>query len=67
MRNDLFNVNGVINTKLKEDIEKLRNEISEEKKKEKPDIHRIYRLEEQKLIQGLFNGDYNYSRFRSPW
>lgn len=55
--------------KYREDIEKLNEKISEEKKKENADFHRIMKLEEQKLMQQLFSNDINgaYSRFSSPW
>jgi len=55
---------------LKSNVEKLDKEIDEQLHSEKPDIHRVYRLEEEKLIQGMFNQALlggSYARYRSPW
>ena len=56
--------NSIINTKLKRDIEA----ISEKIKKE-DDKYKIAKLEEQKLIQGMFSNElgYSYGKYRSPW
>jgi len=56
--------NSIINTKLKRDIEA----ISEKIKKE-DDKYKIAKLEEQKLIQGMFSNElgHSYGKYRSPW
>jgi hypothetical protein len=61
--------NNLANAKVMEDIEKLSDEIAEEKKKPNADRHKILRLEEQKLIQGLFSNELgsSYGKYRSPW
>lgn len=61
--------NQLANAKVMEDIEKLCDKIDEEKKKFDADKHKILRLEEQKLIQGLFSNELgsSYGKYRSPW
>lgn len=61
--------NQLANAKVMEDIEKLCDKIDEEKKKPDADKHKILRLEEQKLIQGLFSNELgsSYGKYRSPW
>ena len=61
--------NQLANAKVMEDIEKICDKIDEEKKKPDADIHKILRLEEQKLIQGLFSNELgsSYGKYRSPW
>lgn len=61
--------NQLANAKVQEDIKKLNEKIDEERKKTDADAHKIMRMEEQKLIQGLFSNDLgsSYSKFRSPW
>ena len=61
--------NQLANAKVQEDIKKLNEKIDEERKKPDADAHKIMRMEEQKLIQGLFSNDLgsSYSKFRSPW
>jgi hypothetical protein len=61
--------NQLANVKVQEDIKKLSEEIAEEKKSENVDRHKILRLEEQKLIQGLFSNELgsSYGKYRNPW
>lgn len=61
--------NQLANAKVQEDIKKINEEISKEKENPEADKHKIMRLEEQKLIQGLFSNELgnSYSKFRSPW
>ena len=52
-----------------EGVNKINEEIDKEKQSEKPDNHRIMRLEEQKLMQQMFSGDGfgAYAKYQSPW
>ena len=61
--------NQLANAKVMEDIEKICDKIDEEKQKPDADTHKILRLEEQKLIQGLFSNELgsSYGKYRSPW
>lgn len=61
--------NQLANAKVMEDIEKICDKIDEEKEKPDIDKHKILRLEEQKLVQGLFSGELgsSYGKYRSPW
>lgn len=61
--------NNLINTKVKRDIEALDKSIKEEKMKPVRDKHKILRLHEQKMIQGLFSNELgsSYGKYRSPW
>ena len=61
--------NKLANAKVQEDIEKLNEKIEEERNKPDADAHKIMRMQEQKLIQGLFSNELgsSYSKFRSPW
>ena len=61
--------NQLDNAKVQEDIKKLDDKIAEEREKPDADKHKIMRLQEQKLIQGLFSNELgnSYSKFRSPW
>ena len=45
--------NKLANAKVQEDIEKLNENIEEERNKPDADMHKIMRMQEQKLIQGL--------------
>lgn len=61
--------NKLANAKVQEDIEKLNEQIENERKSPDVDVHKIMRLQEQKLVQGLFSNELgsSYSKFRSPW
>ena len=61
--------NKLANAKVQEDIKKLEEEIAKERENPEADKHKIMRLEEQKLIQGMFSNELgsSYSKFRSPW
>jgi polyphosphate kinase len=51
-------------------IKSIDNEITEEKQGINPDIRRLNRLEEQKLIEGLFSDSSigsMYGKYRNPW
>ena len=52
----------------KKAVEEVNKEISKEMKKEKPDAHRINKLEEARYMPGLFSDVMGYyERFRNPW
>ena len=52
----------------KKAVEEVNKEISEEMKKETPDIHRINKLKEARYMPGLFSDVMGYyERFRNPW
>ena len=56
--------------KTHENIERLKKEIEEEKNSFQPDMHKIYRLEEQKIMEGMFSTDQigqAYGKYRNPW
>lgn len=61
--------NNLYNLKVKEEIDKLNKKIEEEKSQETVDKHKILRLEEQKLMRGLFSNEFggSYGKYRSPW
>lgn len=61
--------NQLANAKVQEDIKKISDEIKKEKENPNYDWHKILRLEEQKLIQGLFSNDLgsSYGKYRNPW
>lgn len=61
--------NSIINTKVKRDIEKIDEKISEERRSSNSDRHKILRLKEQKLIQGLYSNELGstFGKYRSPW
>ena len=51
-------------------IDKIDEEISGEMHSAEPDIHRVYRLEEAKRLQGMFGMtplSGAYAKYRSPW
>lgn len=51
-------------------IKEIEAQIKEEKMKDVVDKHKIYRLEEQKLINGLFSNDNlcsMYGKYKNPW
>ena len=61
--------NNIYSMKTHENIKKLCNEIKEEKQNISPDTNKINRLEEQKLIEGLFSFDQlgqAYGKYRNP-
>lgn len=56
--------------KTHENIKRLTKEIEEEKNNFQPDMHKIYRLEEQKIMEGMFSTDQMgqaYGKYRNPW
>ena len=61
--------NQLANAKVQEDIKKLQEEIDKEKSNPKADKYKILKMEEQKLIQGLFSNELGslYGKYRSPW
>lgn len=61
--------NQLANAKVQEDIKKLSEEINKEKHSPNADKHKILRMEEQKLIQGLFSNELGsaYGKYRCPW
>lgn len=53
---------------VQETIKNINKEIEEEKRNPEADKHRILKLEEQKLIAGLFQNDFGiYSKYKNPW
>lgn len=62
--------NSFYNLKTSERIKELEKQIKEEKNQPMVDMHKIYRLEEQKLIEGMFSNDQlgsTYGKYRNPW
>lgn len=62
--------NNLYNMKTHDRIECLTKEIEEEKSNVQPDMHKIYRMEEQKIIEGMFSFDQigtMYGKYRNPW
>ena len=62
--------NSFYNLKTSERIKELEKQIKEEKNQLMVDMHKIYRLEEQKLIEGMFSNDQlgsTYGKYRNPW
>ena len=59
----------MINYNLKREVEKLNKAIDEEKKSQKPDNHKIMRLRESILMNGLFSEHNNgvYGKYKQPW
>jgi len=53
----------------RETAEEMEEKIKEEKSKENVDKHRLMRLEEQRLMGGLFSDAFlnGYSKYCSPW
>ena len=53
----------------RETAEEVDRKIREEKAKEHSDAHKIMRLEEQKLMGGMFSDSFigRYSKYCSPW
>ena len=49
--------NSFYNLKTSERIKEIENQIKEEKNQPIVDKHKIYRLEEQKLVEGMFSND----------
>ena len=62
--------NSFYNLKTRERIKEIENQIKEEKNQPIVDKHKIYRLEEQKLVEGMFSNDQlgsAYGKYRKPW
>ena len=62
--------NSFYSLKTSERIKEIENQIKEEKNQPIVDKHKIYRLEEQKLVEGMFSNDQlgsTYSKYRKPW
>ena len=58
------------NKKVRDDIEAIDEKITEEENKPNADRHRILRLKEQKLVNGLFNPQMwgtTYTKWQLPW
>jgi hypothetical protein len=58
------------NRGLSESLEAIKRQINEEISKPDADGHKIDRLQEQMLIQGMFSNNMNdmsYGKYRSPW
>lgn len=52
-----------------EKLKAINKQINEEKQKPEVDWHKIMRLEEEKLLQGMFQNGIGspYSKYRNPW
>ena len=62
--------NSFYSLKTSERIKEIENQIKEEKNQPIVDKHKIYRLEEQKLVEGMFSNDQlgsTYGKYRKPW
>jgi hypothetical protein len=59
----------VIDSRIKNNIEKLDKEIQEGNENGTMTQHKLYRLEEAKLLQGLFNpfGASFNGKYQNPW
>ena len=72
MRNNIpqYPYNNLYNMQTHENVERLDKEIKELEEAPTKDQHKIYRLREQKLLEGMFSSDQigcGYGRFRNPW
>ena len=71
MRNiDYHPFNSFYSLTTSEMIKEIENQIKEEKNQPIVDKHKIYRLEEQKLVDGMFSNDQlgsTYGKYRKPW
>jgi hypothetical protein len=59
-----------IEISVRKEIEKTNDEIKKEMEKPSPDRHRILRLKEQELLQGMFSGGPMtgvFERFKQPY
>ena len=59
-----------IEISVRKEIEKANDEIKKEMEKPSPDRHRILRLKEQELLQGIFSGGPMtgvFERFKQPY
>ena len=59
-----------IESSVRKEIKKADDEIKKEMEKPNPDRHRILRLKEQKLLQGMFSGGPMtgaFERFKQPY
>lgn len=59
-----------IESSVRKEIKKADDEIKKEMEKPNPDKHRILRLQEQKLLQGMFSGGPMtgvFGRFKQPY
>ena len=59
-----------IEISVRKEIEKANDEIKKEMKKTSHDRHRILRLKEQKLLQGMFSGGPMtgaFEKFKQPY
>lgn len=53
---------------LMEAIKPIEKKIKEELNKEKPDTNTLNKLEESRIVAGLFTDVFGYNeRFRNPW
>lgn len=61
--------NNIYNLERNEALKRLDDTIKEEKTKQNSNKHKIYRMMEQKLIEGMFSNQLGstYGKFRSPW
>ena len=69
MRNQRY-VGPIVADGAKSVMDKINKKISDEMHSMDPNIHRVYRLEEEKRLQGMFEltpfGG-AYAKYRSPW
>ena len=71
MRNmNYHSFNSFYSFKPSERNKEIEKQIKEEKNQPIVDKHKIYRLEEQKLVEGMFSNDQlgsTYGKYRKPW
>jgi len=63
-----FAYRDIIKKQMKDSSKEINKLIDEEKKKDKPDSHKIAKLEEAKIMRILFSDGFGFNeRFRNPW
>jgi hypothetical protein len=62
-------ITNFINEDVKEKVEGIDEKIEEELKKPNVDKHKILKMEEEKLLQGLFLNELAspFTKYRAPW
>ena len=62
-------ITNFINEDVKEKVEGIDEKIEEELKKPDVDKHKILKMEEEKLLQGLFLNELAspFTKYRAPW
>ena len=62
-------ITNFINEDVKEKVEDIDKKIEEELKKPDTNRHKILKMEEEKLLQGLFLNELAspFTKYRAPW